>query len=44
MNPAPRFQADIFIHENIEELQVYARVFHDRIVKARVTTQVLFDA
>jgi hypothetical protein len=34
MNPQPRFQAEFFIRQSIEELQNYANVFHERIAKA----------
>jgi hypothetical protein len=34
MKPYPNFQAGVFTHQNLEELQNYANVFHDGIAKA----------
>jgi len=34
MTRYPRFQAEYFIHQSLEELEHYASVFHDRIVRA----------
>lgn len=34
MNPQPRFRAEFFIRQSVEELQNYSDVFHKRIAKA----------
>lgn len=34
MSSRPRFQAEFFIRQSVEELQNYAKVFHERIEKA----------
>jgi hypothetical protein len=34
MSDAPRFRAEYFIRENIQELETYASVFHNRIARA----------